>query len=322
MRALVVAAVAVLIIPFSSVAGPTDTVGDGTVIAQETTPVADDGDDDDDFETDEETDDNNETATNTTGGTGDGLTSDGSTSDLGLLGPIALVAGLLGLGALARRLLFSGSNAGAGAEAATSGPGSGKSLSGTLHAGIERLPTAVGDGLWRFLGAAGYVKWAGKDPLKHDTRAALYDHLQAEPGTYLSAFDDVDAVDASMASVRYHLEILERESLIASEKQHGKRRYYPIGAKPDALTVAMSEETPSDIIEALAGQPDTVSGLAEKVNRHPSTVTHHLDRLEEEGIVNRERDGEAVVNRLTPGVEKVVGDDVPAVESAEPTPGD
>ncbi|APW96310.1 transcriptional regulator [Halobiforma lacisalsi AJ5] len=43
----------------------------------------------------------------------------------------------------------------------------------------------------------------------------------------------------------------------------------------------------------------------------PSTVSHHLSSLEEDGLVVRERDGPAIVNRVAPEVE-------PALERAEP----
>lgn len=226
----------------------------------------------------------------------------------------AAAGGVAASGLLARRLLASGANAGTAAtsaagaagEAATADSGTARSLARTARWSVERAARGVTDRWWRLVGLAGYVKWAGEEPLEHDTRAALYDHVQDEPGTYLSAFED--AVDASLASSRYHLDILEREGLVASEKIRGKRRYYPVGAEPDALGVALDEDTPGALLEALAEGPDTVSELADAVDRHPSTVTHHLDRLAEEGLVERERDGEAVVNRLTPGVAQVLAD--------------
>ncbi len=47
-------------------------------------------------------------------------------------------------------------------------------------------------------------------------------------------------------------------------------------------------------------EPASVGELADELGRDPSTVTHHLKRLEEDGLVERERDGRAVVNRLSP----------------------
>ena len=149
---------------------------------------------------------------------------------------------------------------------------------------------------------------AGVEPLEHETREALYERIQAEPGTYLSEFEDVSGIDAGFATIRYHLRILERERLVVSQKHKGKRRYYPVGMTPNALSLAMESETPKAIVEALVGTEMTVSELAEAVDRHPSTVSTHLSDLEEEDLVERRRDGEAVVNSLTPGVESMLAE--------------
>ncbi|WP_372910484.1 winged helix-turn-helix transcriptional regulator [Salinigranum sp.] len=224
---------------------------------------------------------------------------------------MAIGAGTLAAGAIARRVAFSGSTGASAASVAsttaTSDPRGLARLTGsTLSNLADRVRTVVSDWAGRILAAAGYTKWAGDDPLGHDTRPELYDHVQAEPGTYLSAFEEAPAVDATLGTVRYHLKILEREGLVSSEKVQGKRRYYPIGSSPNALDVALESDSTRALLEALTASPDSVSGLAERIERDPSTVSHHLSRLESEGLVERERDGQAVTNRLTPGVETVL----------------
>jgi DNA-binding MarR family transcriptional regulator len=49
-------------------------------------------------------------------------------------------------------------------------------------------------------------------------------------------------------------------------------------------------------------EPASLSGLADAVDRAPSTMSHHLDRLEADGLVVRERDGDALRVRLQPSV--------------------
>jgi DNA-binding transcriptional ArsR family regulator len=51
------------------------------------------------------------------------------------------------------------------------------------------------------------------------------------------------------------------------------------------------------------------------VDRDASTVSHHLSRLEADGLVERERDGPAVVNRLAPATRA-------ALERVEASPVD
>jgi DNA-binding transcriptional ArsR family regulator len=138
------------------------------------------------------------------------------------------------------RVLLSGSTGGASAAATAASAtattvtrGLGQLLVSSAVDAAHRVHVTFSDWFGRLLGAAGSAKWAGDEPLEHDTRSALYDHLRAEPGTYLS-------------------------------------------------------------------------GLAERLGRDPSTVSHHLSRLADDGLVRRERDGRAVVTRLAPGVEAIL----------------
>jgi DNA-binding transcriptional ArsR family regulator len=52
--------------------------------------------------------------------------------------------------------------------------------------------------------------------------------------------------------------------------------------------------------------PATGATLAEATGRDPSTVSHHLSTLADEGLVERRREGRAVVNTLTPAAEETV----------------
>jgi DNA-binding transcriptional ArsR family regulator len=190
-----------------------------------------------------------------------------------------------------------------------------------IEEAIGRVREVVERGIWRVLAAAGYIKHASEEPLSHDTRAALYGHLQSEPGTYLSAFADQPGIDASRASIRYHLGILEREGLVTSEKRRGRRRYYPLGMSPDALSIALESDTKAAILEVLAAGDNelTVSELANQVNRDPSTVTYHLGQLEEDGLISRRRDGEVVRNGLLPGVAAMLRGESGAVRESVDT---
>ncbi|MFC7166395.1 winged helix-turn-helix transcriptional regulator [Halospeciosus flavus] len=166
----------------------------------------------------------------------------------------------------------------------------------------------------RLLGLFG-VHQHDEDPLAHDTRAAVYEHVASSPGTYLSEISE--ETDVPLPTVRYHLKVLHREGLVERTKVRGRRRYVPAGEEASALDAALADEAPAAVLHALADHgPDSVSGLASALDRDPSTVSHHLQRLEEEGLVERERDGQAVVNRLTPSVAAALG----TGESVEASP--
>jgi len=243
------------------------------------------------------------------GGSGQDTSTGPSPAGVGLV----TGAGAVAAGLLARRLALSGTT---GSVSMAANAGSATMLTGARGATqvavslaselADRVRMIVTDWGERIIGAGGYAKWAGDDPLAHETRAELHDQIQAEPGTCLSALGESQTLDVSFGTVRYHLRILEREGLVTSEKVNGRRQFYPVGTSPDTLNIALNRDPTRKILEALAESADTVSGLASRVDRDPSTVSHHLSRLEDDGIVERERDGQAVTNRLTSSVKQVL----------------
>lgn len=70
------------------------------------------------------------------------------------------------------------------------------------------------------------------------------------------------------------------------------------------------------VLEAVARlEPTSGSELAATLDRDPSTVSHHLSRLADAGLVKRERDGPALHNSLAPEAR-------PALDSIENTADD
>jgi DNA-binding transcriptional ArsR family regulator len=181
-----------------------------------------------------------------------------------------------------------------------------------LRAMASRRLSAGFDDLRRFLGLLGYSRYDDSDPLDHDARAALYDAVQAQPGVYLSELSERAGVNLSTA--RHHVRVLEDENLVTSAKPRGKRRYYPSTAEDFELPAALSEPATAAVLEALAELGDAHVGLlADELDRDPSTVSHHLQRLADDGLVERERRGRAVVNRLADPVADAIGGREPAV---------
>jgi predicted transcriptional regulator len=160
--------------------------------------------------------------------------------------------------------------------------------------------TLASEQRWVLRSMAGlYSKYDDSDPLDHDARDRLHGTIDEAPGTHLSAL--CERADVSLSTARHHLRVLEGEGLVSSVKQRGKRRYYPADASDRELAAAMADDAAATVLETLVHTgPAPVSTLAEELDRDPSTVTHHLKRLDEDGLVVRERDGRAVVNRLAP----------------------
>lgn len=216
----------------------------------------------------------------------------GPSGDDGLPSPedagtgVAIGSLLVGGGLLGSRFIETSAVAG--------GSGAGGSL-------LTTAITVVRTWGWRVLGLAGYHRLRDSEPLDHETRAEIYERIDDEPGVFLTELSE--GSDVHMSTLRYHLRVLEYEELIRSEKVRGKRRYVPADVDPDALGSALADDATAAVLEAVAEEPGSVSGLADRLDRDPSTVTHHLQRLDDDGLVERERDGRAVVTKLADGVD-------------------
>jgi predicted transcriptional regulator len=143
-----------------------------------------------------------------------------------------------------------------------------------------------------------YSRYDDSDPLEHDARADVFEVVEETPGAYLS--EVAEQADLPLSTARHHVRVLEREELLTGAKVRGKRRFYPAYTGDIELAAAMNDESTAVVLDALSRLGGaSVSELADELGRDPSTVTHHLQRLEEDDIVVREREGRAVINRLS-----------------------
>jgi len=157
---------------------------------------------------------------------------------------------------------------------------------------------ALSTATWDRSSAGSYSRLDGSDPLENDARAAVYDAVTTAPGVYLARLAELS--DVPRSTVRYHVRVLERENLVQSAKQGGKRRYFPTGVEDVAATAALHDDATRAVVEALdAVGPTSVSALARELDLSAATVSYHLDRLESDGVVVRERAGNEVRNALS-----------------------
>ncbi|MFC7196213.1 helix-turn-helix domain-containing protein [Halosimplex aquaticum] len=151
----------------------------------------------------------------------------------------------------------------------------------------------------------GYSRHDDSDPLEHETRRDLFETVERSPGINLSTL--AEGTDASLSTVRHHLRILEEEHLLVSERIRGQRRYFLSNESDPALLAALDDTATEPILRTLARSgPASVSDLADALGRDPSTISHHVSRLEDDGLVERERDGRSVQNSLAPVAERVL----------------
>lgn len=145
----------------------------------------------------------------------------------------------------------------------------------------------------------GYSRHDDSDPLENETRARIYDLVRDSPGMYYAQL--AEETDVTVETVRYHCRILADEGLVERRKLRGRQRLYPVtmGDDDPELAAAIADSAASDVLSAIERrEPTTLSSVAEAIGCAPSTVSYHLDRLEEDGLVSRERDGGSVRIRL------------------------
>lgn len=145
----------------------------------------------------------------------------------------------------------------------------------------------------------------GDSPLEHPTRRALFDAIHATPGRSLPELAEVVGVPHSTA--RHHARVLTDDDLVVAAKRLGKRRFFPDRDDPLALLAALAEPAKASVLDALAEYGEAHCGLlAARLDRDPSTITHHLQTLEDADLVEREKRGRTVVNRLDPAVDALL----------------
>lgn len=146
---------------------------------------------------------------------------------------------------------------------------------------------------------SGYTQWDCSDPLNHEIRASIYEFIKQSPGAYLSKISA--SVNVTLTTTRYHLDVLEDEGHVTRAHVRGKRRYFPGSDNEVHFIAALNDEGTASVLVTLAklGEASGVQ-LADELDRDASTISHHLSRLEQAGLIKREREGRRIVNRVDP----------------------
>lgn len=128
------------------------------------------------------------------------------------------------------------------------------------------------------------------------SRRELYRAIEAAPGSHGRAL--LERLDYAKGTLQYHLDWLEREGLVEAHDDGKFTRYYPAGEfdEPDrAMLGALRRTYGRRIIAHLAADgPLTTTELADRLEKAPSTVSWHLSRLDEVGLVEKDRRGRTV----------------------------
>lgn len=153
----------------------------------------------------------------------------------------------------------------------------------------------------------GWTRLSRDELLDHETRAGIVDVLQERPGLHIAGI--ADALEIQESTARHHLAKLRDADLLVERSAAGYVCYFPAGdvdrRMMDALPVLRSDAA-RRVLEAVIAEPGASNqAIAEAVDLAPSTVNHHVQRLEEAGLVERERRGRRVAVHPTPTAERI-----------------
>jgi len=144
------------------------------------------------------------------------------------------------------------------------------------------------------------------DKIELEPRKKIYEAIKDNPGSHLRQLDRI--LDIPLGTIRYHIRVLTKRSLVISRKEGKYKRFYVKGeidrSDKDRLAV-LRKELPRTIILFLMEYPgSTHKEISEVMDVAPSTLSYHLKRLRDKDIIIREdnrykvKDEEAIANLL------------------------
>jgi predicted transcriptional regulator len=139
------------------------------------------------------------------------------------------------------------------------------------------------------------------DPeLELESRRRIYRRIADSPGTHFRAL--LEDLDYAKGTLQYQLRWLVDAELVETSDDGKFTRYYPAAEFDDADKEVMNalRRTYSRRIVAhlVADGPLSTTELSDRLDKASSTVSWHLSKLDEAGLVTKERDGRSVAYDL------------------------
>ena len=125
-----------------------------------------------------------------------------------------------------------------------------------------------------------------KKILDLDSRKRIYDIVKKFAGCHFREIERKSKLSAG--SVNYHLGYLNKHGLIKGEKENNYIRYFPKEFKSEnkrLLSFLRQKSTRRILIFILTNNNCNHEQIVKFVKLSPSTVSWHLKKLEEEGII-------------------------------------
>lgn len=127
-----------------------------------------------------------------------------------------------------------------------------------------------------------------------ETRKKIYELIRASPGIH---FREIERrLKIATGNLQYHLHYLEERNLIRSERDGKYTRYFPKDLRLDdvdrEILSFLRRRTSRWILMYLLENPDANNkDISRSAGLSPSTVSWHMNKLLEAGIVERRVEG-------------------------------
>jgi len=132
-----------------------------------------------------------------------------------------------------------------------------------------------------------------KNILENERRTKIYEEIQKNPGIIATEMETVTGIKRS--SLRHHLEILEREGLVISQKITKQRHYFEnhhtYSPEYQLAMSVLDGETTRDIFSYITAHPGcTQKDLSAYAKVSGPTISWHIDKLRSGNLVTVEKE--------------------------------
>lgn len=147
----------------------------------------------------------------------------------------------------------------------------------------------------------GYRRIFGSNVLGNTLRKEIFERICSEPGIHLH--EVARRTGATLSTIRYHCAILERSHMIRVMEEKGFRRFFQNGGaySRDELDLlsCLRSKTSSEILRIVMVRPEiSRQEIADAIGKSGPSITWHMKRLEEKGLLSIRREGRLVRYRI------------------------
>ena len=118
-------------------------------------------------------------------------------------------------------------------------------------------------------------------------------YIQAKPGSHLREIKR--ELGMAMGTIQYHLNLLEKQGKIMSDRQNFRKFYFPVGLFAENqrnILKIIKQDTAREILFFIVEKKNpTQQEIVNKIQISAASVNWHLDRLKKIDIIYEERDG-------------------------------